>query len=124
MWNYLAQTTSTSSSVSPVVIIIYLVVVLATLVAGWIVFQKAGKPGWAIIIPIYNAIVLLSIAGKPWWWLLLFLIPLVNLYIAFVVWTDFAKAFGKGMLFGLGLWLLTPIFFMILAFTDAEYVGV
>lgn len=87
----------------------------------WIVFVKAGQPGWAALIPIYNVIVMLQVAKRPIWWFLLLLVPLVNILIAIVVMVDIAKAFGKGVLFGLGLTFLSPIFLPILAFTDAEY---
>jgi uncharacterized protein DUF5684 len=93
-------------------------------IAGmWKVFTKAGKPGWAAIIPIYNLIVLLQIAGKPLWWILLMLIPVVNIVIAILIWVGIAKAFGKGTGFAIGLLLLSPIFVPILGFSDARYVG-
>ena len=94
------------------------------IIAGfWKVFTKAGQPGWAAIIPIYNAYILLKIAGKPAWWLLLFLIPLVNLIIAILVAIEVAKAFGKGTGFAMGLVFLGFIFYPILGFGDATYRG-
>ena len=89
----------------------------------WRIFEKAGKPGWAAIIPIYNTIILLEIVGKPWWWLLLFLIPVVN--IIFAVWMTnlLSLSFGKGVGFTLGLVFLSFIFYPILAFSNAEYKG-
>ena len=92
-------------------------------IAMWKVFTKAGKPGWACIIPIYNVIVLLQIAKRPVWWFLLFLVPVVNFIIIIVVSIDIAKAFGKGAGFGLGLAFLGPIFYPILGFSDAAYTG-
>ena len=62
----------------------------------WRVFTKAGQPGWAVFIPIYNTIVLLRVAGKPWWWLLLFLIPVVDIVLAIIVYASVATNFGKG----------------------------
>jgi hypothetical protein len=91
------------------------------LIAMWKVFVKAGEPGWAAIIPIYNFIVLLRIAGKPWWWIFLFIIPIVNLVIFIIVSIDVAKNFGQGVGFGLGLAFLSIIFYPILAFGDARY---
>jgi uncharacterized membrane protein YhaH (DUF805 family) len=103
------------------------VLLLALLIVGiagfWRMFEKAGKPGWAILIPIYNVIVLLSIAGKPWWWVLLFFIPLVNIAVTIVVYLDVARAFGQGIAFGIGLLLLTPIFVCIIGFSDIRYQG-
>jgi len=103
--------------------IFYLVIVIFLIVSVWKVFEKAGQPGWASIIPIYNVIVLLKIVGKPWWWLLLMLIPIVN-YI-FVIWMTnlISKSFGKGVGFTLGLLFLGIIFWPILGFGDAKYIG-
>ncbi len=93
------------------------------IVSMWKVFVKAGHPGWASIIPIYNIIIVLRIAQRQWWWILLMLIPLVNLVIVIIVMIDIAKAFGQSTLFGVGLFFLGFIFFPILAFGDAQYVG-
>ena len=93
-------------------------------IAGlWKVFTKAGKPGWAAIIPIYNLIVLLQIAGKPLWWIVLFCIPIVNFVVAIMVFINVAKAFGKGTGFAIGMLLLGPIFIPILGFGSAQYIG-
>ena len=89
----------------------------------WTVFAKAGQPGWAILIPIYNAYILLKIAERPVWWMLLYLVPVVNFVIGFIITLDLAKGFGKGLGYGLGLYFLGFIFFPILAFGDAVYVG-
>ena len=89
----------------------------------WKVFQKAGKPGWAAIIPIYNLIVLLEITGKPIWWFILYFIPVVNLIPLFLVSIELARRFGKGTGFGIGLALLGFIFYPILGFGDARYQG-
>ncbi len=93
------------------------------IVATWKVFTKAGRPGWASIIPIYNVVVLLQIAGKPGWWIILCLVPLVNIVIVFIAYISLAKTFGKGAGFGVGLVLLCFVFFPILAFGDARYLG-
>ena len=104
-------------------IIVYLLVVAVLIAAMWKVYTKAGKPGWACIIPIYNLIVLLEIVGKPVWWFLLFLIPCVN--FVFIIWTYnlLSKSFGKSEGFTVGLILLSPIFMCILGFGDAVYLG-
>jgi len=93
------------------------------IISAWKVFEKAGKPGWACLIPIYNLIVMLEIVDRPWWWLFLLLIPLVNMVFAVILCVDLAKAFGQGAVFGIGLLLLGFIFYPILAFGDASYVG-
>lgn len=91
--------------------------------AIWKVFTKAGKPGWAAIIPIYNLVVLLQIVGKPIWWIILMLIPIVNIIIQIIVTHQLSKSFGKDVGFTLGLIFLGFIFFPILGFGDAKYMG-
>lgn len=105
-------------------IIIVLAILVAIIAGYWRMFEKAGKPGWAILIPIYNVVVLLSVAGKPWWWILLLLIPIVSFFVVIVTFLDIARAFGQGALFGIGLLLFAPIFVMIIAFSDIQYQGV
>lgn len=89
----------------------------------WKIFTKAGKPGWAAIVPIYNLIVLLEIAGKPLWFIVLFFIPFANFVALILVAIGVAQAFGKSTGFGLGLAFLGPIFYPMLAFGDATYQG-
>jgi hypothetical protein len=103
--------------------LIYLAIALFLIVAMWKLFTKAGKPGWAAIVPIYNIIVLLEIVGRPAWWFLLYFIPLVNIVVLIMVMLDLAKSFGKDTGFAVGLILLSIIFLPILAFGDARYVG-
>jgi hypothetical protein len=104
-------------------IIIYIIIGLLMIISMWKVYTKAGKPGWAVIIPIYNVIVLLEIVGKPLWWFFLMLIPLVNVIIAIIVTVELAKKFGQGGGFAVGLILLPIIFYPILAFGGAKYQG-
>ena len=105
----------------------FVVIILALVVLGiagwWKVFTKAGKPGWAAIIPIYNFIVLLEIVGRPTWWVVLMLVPLVNIVIGIMVHLELARSFGKGTGFALGLIFLGMIFFPILGFGSARYQG-
>jgi len=105
----------------------YLFVVLAIavllIVCQWMIYTKAGKPGWASIIPIYNIVVLLEIVKKPIWWLVLLMIPLVNVVIAILIMIELAKVFGKDGGFTVGLILLPYVFYPILAFGDAKYIG-
>lgn len=110
-------------SLGTVPTLILLAVVVFMIASVWKVFAKAGEPGWAAIVPIYNIVVMLKIAGKPVWWIILFIIPLVNLIISLLVFLGIAKNFGKGGGFGVGLWLLGFIFFPILGFGDAKFVG-
>lgn len=114
---------SASPSISPVVWIVYAAVIIFLLAAEWRIFSKAGQPGWAVIIPIYSTLVYLKIVGRPWWWLLLLFIPLVNIVIAFILVNDLSKAFGHGIGYTLGLIFLSIIFIPILGFGGSQYVG-
>lgn len=114
---------SSAQPLSPVVAIIYLAVVVLIIAAMWKVFTKAGKPGWAALVPIYNVYVMLQIIGRPTWWLVLYLVPIANVIVSIIVIFDMAKSFGKSTGFGFGLLFLSPIFYPILAFGDAKYVG-
>ena len=98
-------------------------IALVVLMIGsiWKVFTKAGKPGWACIVPIYNVIVLLEIAGKPLWWILLMIIPLVNIVIGIILAIEVAKKFGQSSGFGLGLAFLPFIFYPVLGYGSARY---
>ncbi len=106
-----------------IALLIQLAIIILIIASFWKVFTKAGKPGWAAIVPIYNIIVMLQIVGRPWWWILLMLIPIVGLVIAIIVSIDMAKSFGKGTGFGIGLALLFFIFYPILGFGGAKYQG-
>ena len=103
--------------------LLYFAVIAFALLCAWRIFVKAGKPGWAAIVPIYNVLVELQIIGRPWWWLILMLIPIVNIVIGVIILFDLAKVFGKGTGFGFGLLFLSPIFMALLAFGDAKYLG-
>jgi len=109
---------------NPVVWIVYAVVVVLGIIAMWRVFTKAGRPGWAAIIPIYNTYTLIKVAGYSGWFLLLLLIPVVNIVILVVISLGVAKNFGKSGVFGfIGLFLFSIIGYLILAFGSAQYVG-
>ncbi len=103
--------------------LLYMLVIVFYIYCLWRIFVKAGKPGWAAIVPIYNMLVEFEIVGRPWWWLLLMFVPVVNVVIGVIVLLDLAKVFGKGTGFGLGLIFLAFIFIPILAFGDDQYLG-
>jgi hypothetical protein len=98
-----------------------LAIALVVLASLWKVFTKAGEPGWAAIVPIYNVLVLAKIAGKEMWWGILLLIPCVGIVVSFILSIALAEKFGKGAGFGIGLALLPFIFYPILGFGSAEY---
>lgn len=110
-----------AAAVAMVILLVELVLAIIMIVGMWKVFAKAGKPGWAAIVPIYNLIVMLEIAGKPLWWIILFLIPCVNLIMVILTYMGLAKNFGKSEAYGLGLAFLPFIFFPLLGFSDAKY---
>jgi len=116
-----ALITAASSGGGFFIFIIYLAVIVLEIAGWWMLFQKAGRPGWGAIIPFYNVYLMCKVAGRPGWWLILFLIPFVNIVIAIIVGIDIAKAFAKSTGFGVGLALLAFIFAPILGFGDATY---
>jgi hypothetical protein len=94
------------------------------IIIGWKIFTKAGQPGWASIIPIYNVLVFLKIIGRPWYWLLLMCIPFVGVIWAIIATLDLAKSFGKDTVFAVfGLIIFNVIGYAILAFGGAQYRG-
>ena len=106
-----------------VILVVQLAIFILAIAGMWKVFEKAGKPGWGAIIPIYNIVLLLEIVGKPIWWILLLFIPCVGIVIALILFLELAKCFGKSAGFGIGLFLLGFIFFPMLGFGDAKYRG-
>lgn len=87
------------------------------------VFGKAGQPGWAAFVPFYNLYVLLKTVGRPGWWLILYFIPIVNIIITIIVWSDLAKSFNHGVGFTIGLIFLSWIFLLILWVGSSTYRG-
>lgn len=94
------------------------------IISLWKIFKKAGKPGWASIVPIYNIYIMCEIAEKEWWYILLLCVPFVNIYAMIVLYNGMAKRFGKGGGFVVGMILLPVVFFPMLAFgKDAAIVN-
>jgi len=124
---FLAQESSDYSSSAnapgPVFWICEIAFIVLMVAAVWKVFSKAGQPGWAALIPIFNVYIMCKVAGRPGWWFLLFLIPFVNLVIIIIVTVDIAKRFGKGVGFAIGMVILPFIFWPILGFGSAQYQG-
>jgi Family of unknown function (DUF5684) len=118
-----AQYSDTSSGGSAVLTLVYIAIYVVQVIGMWRAFEKAGQPGWAAIIPFYNFYILCKIAGRPGWWWILLIVPIVNIVIWIIVSIDAAKAFGKTGGFGIGLALLPFIFWPILGFGEARYVG-
>ncbi|MEZ4210322.1 MAG: DUF5684 domain-containing protein [Patescibacteria group bacterium] len=97
------------------------ILTLVIVAAQWAIFEKAKQPGWAAIIPIYGTLIFLKIANRPWWWIFLFLIPIVGLVYGIMASHQISKAFGKGTGFTVGLVLLPFVFYPILAFSSDKY---
>lgn len=101
-----------------------IVFLVFTAVCYWKIFEKAGRPGWQGIIPVANLYFLTELVGKPvWWFIVILLVPCVNIVFIIMLNIELAKAFGKTTGFGILLTLFGIIFLPILAFGDAKYVG-
>lgn len=104
-------------------VIVYLGIIVLMIASLWKIYEKAGKPGWAAIVPIYNIIVLLEIVGRPVIWIVGLIIPVVNIVVGIIIYMDLAKSFGKSAGYGIGILFLPFIFLPMLAFGDATYQG-
>ena len=89
----------------------------------WVIFTKAGEAGWQALIPIWNTLVLLKIAGKPMWWILLFWVPILGIVLYIFLLNGLSLSFGHGPGFTVGLVFLGLIFMYILAFDSSRYEG-
>jgi len=87
------------------------------------IFKKADEPVWQAFVPIWNYIVLIKVAGKPLWWIILFLIPIVNIVVLVLVLHGLSTSFGHGAGFTVGLFFLSIIFLYILGYDSKPYRG-
>jgi hypothetical protein len=105
-------------------LIVAICVIVIPVIAMWRIFTKAGRPGWAVLIPFYNTYVLIKICGRPGWWLLLMFIPVVDFVIVVILMLDLAKSFGKSTTFAIfALILFSFVGMLILGFGEARYLG-
>ena len=102
---------------------IWLFVVIAVIAGAWKIFEKADEAGWKAIIPFYNVWVLCEIVGRPGWWLILWLIPVVNFFIGLILAIDLAKSFDKSTLYGVALFFFPFVFTIILGWGESQYYG-
>lgn len=132
MTQLLAATRTTTSSDIPagfwvamiaIWAVVFLVFFVPYVIGFWKVLEKAGRPGWGAIVPIYNNWLVIEIVGRPSWWLALLFIPYASVVFLIILMIDLAKSFGKSTGFGVGLALLPPVFMLILGFGDAAYLG-
>ena len=103
--------------------LIILGLVIGFIASYWIIFTKAGESGWKCLIPIYNLIIMIRIAKKPIWWIILIFIPLINFGAMIMLNIGLCKSFGKGAGFAVGLTFFPFIFAPLLAFGSAEYIS-
>jgi hypothetical protein len=116
----LDQTAAMSFSLPAMLFTIAIGLVLSAFML-WALFEKAGWPGWASIVPIYNVYVLLKIAGMSGWWLLGFLVPILDIVVMVMMLWKISKAFGHGWGYFLGLFFISIVFFPMLGFGKSEY---
>ncbi|WP_442589871.1 DUF5684 domain-containing protein [Pedobacter sp. AW31-3R] len=99
------------------------VLLVLTVVGLWKMFEKAGKPGWAAIIPVYNLIVLLEITGKPMIWIIWLIIPCTSPIFAIWLVNLNMKSFGKSVAYTIGAIFLPFIIYPIIGLGDSVYLG-
>ncbi|MCU9534043.1 DUF5684 domain-containing protein [Streptococcus sp. CSL10205-OR2] len=97
---------------------------ILTLIGAWRTFEKANEPGWKVLIPIYNLYILSKIIYGNGWQFVLLLIPVINIYYSIRFSLDMAKSYGKSTAFGIGIFLLSPLFISIIGYGASEYQGV
>jgi hypothetical protein len=106
-----------------IALLVYIAIIVVVIAGMWKAFEKAGQPGWGAIIPIYNVYLMIKISDNDWWWLILFFIPIIQFIAVFKISIDVAKQFGQGLGFGLGLAILSFIFWPLLGFGDYQHQG-
>lgn len=121
--SYDAMVAAVGLGIFTVYFIFILIIAVLTIIAMWKIFSKAGKPGWACLIPFYSQYCLFDIAWGSGWLFLLTFVPCVNFVIMIMLYFKLAKAFGRGTGFGFGLLFLNTIFVLILGLGKDEYIG-
>ncbi len=112
-----------SASPNPFLIILWIVMTVVLIVANWKIFTKAGKPGWAILIPIYNIIVMMQIIKKPLWWVIMLFIPIVNVVFGILIVYNMVLKFSQPGWHVILALFVGIIYYPYLAFSKAEYQG-
>ncbi|TSD16152.1 signal peptidase I [Haloglomus irregulare] len=102
-------------------LLVSLLLTVIQIAGAWAVFEKADHAGWKAIIPVYNLYVMLQIGENAWWWLVLLLVPVVNIYAVYKIHAGVARSFGRGIGFGLGLAFIGIVFFPLLGFGGYQY---
>jgi len=120
-YTFLLQVAAASDHLAPAAQLLSLIVAVLCVAALRQIFVKAGQPSWAAFVPVYDLVVLLRVAGRPWWWVFPLLIPVANAIPFLFVCFDVARAFGRSRVFGVGLLALAPACQLILAYGDDRY---
>ncbi len=128
---YYMTTYSTSTEVSGAslallltLFIVWFIIAILMVISIWRLFIKAGKPGWAAIVPIYNIVVMLEISGKPMWWIAMLFIPFVNIVFGIMIYYSFVKAYGKSDGFAVLAIFFPYIMYPIMAFSSkTQFIG-
>lgn len=76
-------------------IILFFVIQLLHGLATFKLYVKAGRQAWEAFVPVYNAVILMKIINRPWWWTILLFLPIVNLIMFPVIWVEISRSFGK-----------------------------
>ncbi len=74
---------------------LFLIIQVIHFLGTWKLYVKAGRQAWEALIPIYNAVVLMKIINRPWWWVLLLFLPIINLFMFPVIWVETIRSFGR-----------------------------
>ena len=109
------------NSVNPLLVVFWILVTVVLIISNWKIFTKAGKPGWAILIPIYNIIVMVQIIKKPLWWVIILFVPIVDAVFVILIVYNLVLRFGKPGWHVLLALFLGVIYYPYLAFSNAEY---
>lgn len=110
-----------ASGIFIVITIISIILSILTIIGMWKIFTKAGKPGWASLIPIYNIVVMLEVTKLPMWYIALFFIPFANIVALFLIYIELAHKFGKSTGFGVLTVFFSPICLPILGLGSSTY---
>ncbi len=114
-----------SRLLAPLAVFLFILVGLAFtafwIAGAWKMFEKAGQPGWAILVPIYNLLLIVRIAGSPDWMFVLLLIPFVNIVAHIFVSLELGKRFSKGAIFTIGLIFIPAVFYALIGFSSDDY---
>lgn len=122
--DYLTANSSSSLGFSIITNLISLAICIIVIVAEWKLFQKAGRPGWAALIPFYNTYIMFDIVYGNGIKFLTLLIPFYNIYVLIKLYLDLARCYGYPPVFGVGILFLSVVFLPMMAFSDSEYQGI